>query len=111
MARSIVCGSTMRSTFAIRTNSPDTMISAYRGDICATTGSLYTDDGPEPNSTNTAGCGKKSETGTKFHPSEMHGITMQELSLSCICCGIIGRAKNPHLGLFGIFFKSYQDCC
>lgn len=33
----------------IREISPDTLISAYRGDVCTTIGSLYTNDGPEPN--------------------------------------------------------------
>jgi alpha-L-fucosidase len=62
----------------IRTVSPDTMISSYRGDICASTGTLYTNDGPAPNSTNASKCGTFSETGKYFHPTEMHGITIQE---------------------------------
>lgn len=62
----------------IRTTSPSTIISAYRGDVCASTGSLYTNSGPLPNSSDTAGCGAPSENGTHFHPTEMHGITMQE---------------------------------
>jgi alpha-L-fucosidase len=61
----------------IRTASPATLISPYRGDICATTGSLYTSDGPEPNSTDGSACAKPSETGAHFYPSEMHGITAQ----------------------------------
>jgi alpha-L-fucosidase len=64
---------------AIRTVSPGTMISSYRGDVCASTGSLYTNDGPAPNSTtDTSLCKPPSETGKFFHPSEMHGITIQE---------------------------------
>ena len=63
----------------IRTTSPATLISAYRGDVCATTGSLYTRAGPAPNSSSdTSGCAAPSETGEYFQPSEMHGITIQE---------------------------------
>jgi alpha-L-fucosidase len=64
---------------AIRTVSPDTMISSYRGDICASTGSLYMNSGPAPNSTDPSTCkGPFSEEGKYFHPTEMHGITIQE---------------------------------
>ena len=63
----------------IRTTSPETMISAYRGDVCASTGSLYTSDSAAPNSSDTALCNHTaSEHGRYFHPSEMHGITIQE---------------------------------
>ena len=63
----------------IRTLSPPTLISPYRGDVCATTGSLYTRDAPAPNSTtDTRGCAAPAEGGAYFHPSEMHGITIQE---------------------------------
>jgi hypothetical protein len=56
-----------------------TIISPYRGDVCATTGSLYTSAGPVPNSTtDISNCAAPSETGEFFHPSEMHGITVQE---------------------------------
>jgi len=34
--------------------------------------------GPAPNTTDTSSCGKFSETGEYFHPTEMHGITIQE---------------------------------
>jgi alpha-L-fucosidase len=63
----------------IRTTSPSTMISAYRGDVCSSTGSLYTSAGPVPNSTtDTNRCAKPEEHGAFFHPTEMHGITIQE---------------------------------
>lgn len=63
----------------IRSTSPQTLISPYRGDVCATTGSLYTSDGPAPNSSSdVTNCAAPSETGAFFHPSEMHGITVQE---------------------------------
>ena len=64
----------------IRTVSPDTMISSYRGDVCSAKGgaTLYTNDGPPPNSTDTAGCQAQHEGGRYFHPTEMHGITIQE---------------------------------
>ena len=63
----------------IRTTSPTTLISSYRGDVCASTGSLYLSNGPEPNSTtDTSKCQPPKETGKYFHPTEMHGITIQE---------------------------------
>lgn len=62
----------------IRTTSPDTLITAGRGDVCSSTGSLYSGNGPPPNSTDIGHCGKFSESGAYFHPTEMHGITMQE---------------------------------
>eukprot|EP00035_Acanthoeca_spectabilis_P019488 m.426235 g.426235 ORF g.426235 m.426235 type:complete len:476 (-) comp16862_c0_seq31:140-1567(-) len=62
----------------IRTLSPQTLISPYRGDVCMSTGSLYTNSGPAPNSSDSSGCGAFSEEGKYFHPTEMHGITMQE---------------------------------
>lgn len=62
----------------IRTVSPNTMISPYRGDICSSTRSLFTNDGPAPNTTDTNGCKGLSEKGKYFHPTEMHGITIQE---------------------------------
>lgn len=61
----------------IRELSPSTLISPYRGDICASTGTLYTSDGPAPNSSDAATCGKPSEAGAYFKPTEMHGITAQ----------------------------------
>ena len=63
----------------IRGESPATLISPYRGDVCASTRSLYTSAGPAPNSTaDTSGCAAPSEDGGYFHPTELHGITMQE---------------------------------
>lgn len=63
----------------IRTTSPGTMISSYRGDVCSSTGSLYTNQGPLPNTTDPSNCkGPFSESGPVFHPTEMHGITIQE---------------------------------
>ena len=62
----------------IRQTSPQTLISPYRGDICISTGSLYTNKGPAPNSSDASECGAFSEAGKFFHPTEMHGITMQE---------------------------------
>jgi alpha-L-fucosidase len=62
----------------IREISPDTLISAYRGDVCTSIGSLYTNDGPAPNASDSAECQPASETGKYFHPTEMHGVTMQE---------------------------------
>ena len=67
-----------RAFALIRDVSPSTLISPYHGDICATTGSLYTSSAPQPNSTDPQGCSTPSELGQYFHPSEMHGITMQE---------------------------------
>jgi alpha-L-fucosidase len=61
----------------IRTVSPATLISPYRGDVCASIGSLYTSNGPTPNSTDTSTCVKASEDGKHFYPTEMHGITAQ----------------------------------
>jgi len=61
----------------IRTVSPSTLISPYRGDICASIGSLYTSSGPTPNSTDGAACSEASEDGKFFYPTEMHGITAQ----------------------------------
>ena len=62
----------------VRGTSPSTIISAYRGDVCAPTGSLYTRNGPVPNSSDTSGCEAATEEGAYFQPSEMHGITIQE---------------------------------
>ena len=62
----------------IREVSPRTLISAYRGDVCSSVGSLYTNDGPAPNSTNSSECSAPTEAGKYFHPTEMHGVTMQE---------------------------------
>lgn len=61
----------------IRTLSPPTLISAYRGDVCATTGSLLTRGGPTPNSSDVGTCALPREGGDVFQPSEMHGITAQ----------------------------------
>ena len=74
------CSAVYEKSFAlIRSTSPATLISPYHGDICASTGSLYTSAAPEPNSTDPRGCtATASEQGQYFHPSEMHGITMQE---------------------------------
>lgn len=65
----------------IRTVSPSTMITSYRGDVCTSNAgdTLYTNDGPPPNSTDTSGCQAHHEGGQYFHPSEMHGITIQEV--------------------------------
>jgi hypothetical protein len=66
----------------IRTVSPSTMISSYRGDVCPSVagGTLYTNDGPPPNSTDSTSCQAPNAKGQGkyFHPSEMHGITIQE---------------------------------
>jgi len=66
----------------IRSVSPATMITAYRGDVCAARNgaTLYTNSGPPPNSTDTSGCSPPAEDGlgTYFHPTEEHGITIQE---------------------------------
>jgi alpha-L-fucosidase len=64
----------------VRSNSPATLVSSYRGDVCAAVGSLYTNGGPAPNSSSDiTGCAKPAvENGSYFHPTEMHGITMQE---------------------------------
>eukprot|EP00040_Diaphanoeca_grandis_P031044 m.184931 g.184931 ORF g.184931 m.184931 type:complete len:360 (+) comp32212_c0_seq9:8-1087(+) len=62
----------------IRKQSPMTLISPYHGDVCATTESLYTRSAPQPNTTDSTGCTDPTETGDFFHPSEMHGITIQE---------------------------------
>ena len=64
----------------IRTTSPSTMISPYRGDICEAHngGSLYTNDGPPPNSTDISKCVDQTEGAKYFHPTEEHGITIQE---------------------------------
>jgi alpha-L-fucosidase len=62
----------------IRKVSPATLTSAQRGDVCASTGSLYTNSGPAPNSTNSSECDPPSEQGEYFHPNELHGVTMQE---------------------------------
>lgn len=67
-----------RAVDLIREKSPETLISPYMGDVCATTGSLYTSMGPKPNSSDAALCTDPSESGQYFHPSEMHGITIQE---------------------------------
>jgi hypothetical protein len=52
------------------------------GDVCAAKDgkTLYTNAGPPPNSTDTSGCTDPSPTGTGkyFHPTEEHGITIQE---------------------------------
>ncbi len=63
----------------IRTTSPSTMIGPYRGDICAATTTLYTSNGPVPNSTDGSACIPQSVDGMGkyFHPTEMHGITAQ----------------------------------
>jgi alpha-L-fucosidase len=62
----------------IRKISPSTLIGAQRGDVCANVGSLYTNDGPAANGTNSTSCSAGSETGEYFHPNELHGVTMQE---------------------------------
>eukprot|EP00051_Salpingoeca_urceolata_P027593 m.482267 g.482267 ORF g.482267 m.482267 type:complete len:515 (+) comp22486_c0_seq1:4013-5557(+) len=65
---------------AIRTVSPDTLISSYRGDVCAAKNgaTLYTNTGPPPNSTDISGCTAATESGNYFHPTEMHGVTIQQ---------------------------------
>ena len=66
----------------IRTVSPATMISSKRGDVCRVVHgtTLYTNDGPIPNSTDINPCSKAGphEGGQYFHPIETHGITIQE---------------------------------
>jgi alpha-L-fucosidase len=62
----------------IRKISPETLTTAQRGDVCASTGSLYSNNGPAPNSTNSSECDPPSEEGKYFHPNELHGVTMQE---------------------------------
>lgn len=62
----------------IREMSPATLISPSHGDICATTATLYTQSAPQPNSSDPAGCATAAESGEYFHPTEMHGITMQQ---------------------------------
>lgn len=79
----------------IRNISPSTLISPYRGDVCATTGTLYTSDGPLTNTTDTTACAKPSETGSHFYPSEMHGVTIQEGN-----DGNTGQARDPWGFLF-----------
>lgn len=61
----------------IRTVSPSTMISPYRGDVCAAIDTVYTNAGPPPNSTSTAACSPGKPGEEYFHPTEMHGITAQ----------------------------------
>lgn len=73
----------------IRTVSPDTLISSYRGDVCASIGTLYTNDGPPPNSTDTSKCAKPSEDGKFFHPTEMHGC------VSAAACGAYYLPESP----------------
>jgi len=64
----------------IRKVSPATMITSYRGDVCSAKdgATLYTNDGPAPNSTDPSSCQPNAEGGKYFHPTEMHGITIQE---------------------------------
>ena len=62
----------------IREMSPLTLISPSHGDICATTETLYTQSAPRPNSSDPTGCAAADESGEYFHPTEMHGITMQQ---------------------------------
>ena len=52
---------------------PQTIISAYRGDVCGETVTVYTNDGPRPNSSDTSNCQTPNEKGKYFHPIEMHG--------------------------------------
>jgi alpha-L-fucosidase len=47
----------------IRKVSPSTLISSKRGDVCDNTASLYTNDGPAPNSTDSSQCTTASVTG------------------------------------------------
>ena len=61
----------------IRAVSPDTIISPYRGDVCAAIDTVYTNTGPPPNTTDTSACGKGAPGAPFFHPTEMHGITAQ----------------------------------
>ena len=66
-----------RTYDTIRSLSPATLISPYRGDICASIGSLYTSNGPAPNSSDASPCASPREDGAHFYPTEMHGITAQ----------------------------------
>ena len=68
---------------AIHTVSPNTMISSKRGDVCRVIHgqTLYTNDGPPPNSTDITPCpeaGPSHEGGRYFHPIEAHGVTIQQ---------------------------------
>jgi len=62
----------------VREVSPNTLISPYRGDVCSSIGSLYTNNGPGANGTDHTECSPPDEKGQYFHPSEMHGVTIQE---------------------------------
>ena len=61
----------------IRTVSPATMITAYRGDVCAAHDgqTLYTNSGPPPNTTDGSSCTMQQADGmgVYFHPTEEHG--------------------------------------
>jgi hypothetical protein len=52
---------------------PQTLISAYRGEVCAETVTVYTNDGPAPNTSDISTCQTATEGGKYFHPIEMHG--------------------------------------
>ena len=61
-----------------RSLSPQTLLTPYRGDVCSPIGSsLYTNDGPAANGTNSSECTLPNTMGKYFHPIEHHGITMQ----------------------------------
>jgi alpha-L-fucosidase len=66
-----------RAYETIRDVSPATMISPYRGDVCAAIDTVYTNAGPAPNSTDTSACTRAGGDASFFHPTEMHGITAQ----------------------------------
>ena len=86
----------------IRTTSPDTLISSYRGDVCASTGSLYMNNGPPPNSTNNiATCSKPDELGQYFHPTEMHGITTRRVQTA-----IQMKCQPTGFGILGSALKT-----
>jgi hypothetical protein len=88
----------------IRTLSPQTLISSYRGDVCANTGSLYTNDGPQPNGTNSSGCTLPSETGMCVDASSIHRRAcacawhVQLAHADAQACATRTRARAPELG-------------
>ena len=61
--------------------SPRTLLGPKRGDYCQSNGggySLYVNDGPSPNSTDTGYCTFPNSSGLNFSPLESHGVTIQE---------------------------------
>ena len=65
----------------IWTLSPQTLLGPKKGDYCQSNGgrySLYVNNGPLPNSTDTSYCTFPNRTGLNFSPLESHGVTIQE---------------------------------